>query len=183
MVATTELVLADDKIYEIAEDGQLQEKAMAGARHGGVGSRLLARMLLHVEANQLSGVYGADTNFQIGARQRVPDVSFVSAARIPPEGEPETAWPIAPDLAVEVISPNDAWEEVNRKLREYFAAGVREVWLISMEQTAVIVHHAPISYTAFLTDDDELTSPGLLPGFRCHVAELFKQPARQSAQA
>lgn len=155
---------------------------MAGARHGGVGVRLLARIFMHVDANQLGGVYGPDTNFKIGRRERVPDVAFVSAARIPPEGEPETAWPIAPDLAVEVISPNDPFEEVHRKLREYFTAGVHEVWLISMEQHTVMIYHSPVlSDVVTLAEDDDLTSEALLPGFRCRVAELFKQPAHQPA--
>ncbi len=112
----------------------------------------------------------------------MPDVAFVSAARIPPEGEPETAWPIAPDLAVEVISPNDPYEQVHLKLREYFAAGVREVWLVSMAQRTVTIHHSPsLTDTVTLTENDELTSEALLPGFRCRVAELFKQPAHQPA--
>jgi Uma2 family endonuclease len=181
MVATAQLALDDDKLYELMEDGQLEEKEMAGARHGGVGTRLSARMLMHVEANQLGGVYGADTSFRVGNRERMPDVAFVSAARIPAEGEPENAWPFAPDLAVEVISPNDPWEKVNRKLREYFAAGVREVWLISLEQHSVIIHHSPTNPSACLTEEDELSSE-LLPGFRCRVSELFKQPAHQPAE-
>lgn len=182
MAATAQPALDDDKIYEIV-DGQPVEKPMAGAKHGGVGARLSARMFLHVDAHQLGGVYGPDTNFAIGNRERVPDVSFVSAARIPPEGEPENAWPIAPDLAVEVISPNDAWEQLYRKLREYFAAGVREVWLISMEQRTVMIYHSPaVADAVTLAENEELTSD-LLPGFRCRISELFKQPARQTAQA
>lgn len=182
MVATAQLALDDDKIYEIAEDGQLEEKEMAGARHGGVGTRLLIKLGMHVDLNQLGSVYGPDTNFTIGKRERVPDVSFVSAARIPAEGEPETAWPIAPDLAVEVISPNDLWEKVYRKLREYFAAGVREVWLVSIEQRTVMIHHSPaVADAVMLTETDELTSE-LLPGFRCRISELFKQPAHKAAQ-
>ncbi len=181
MHASAELALDDDKIYEIV-DGQLEEKPMAGARHGGVGVRLLAKMFMHVDARQLGGVYGPDTNFQVGNRERVPDVAFVAAARIPPEGEPETAWPIAPDLAVEVISPNDSWEQVYRKLREYFAAGVREVWLISLEQRTVMIYHSPaVADAVTLTENDVLTSEALLPGFRCPVAELFKQPAHRPA--
>jgi Uma2 family endonuclease len=46
----------------------------------------------------------------------LPDIAFISAARIPPEGEPDDKWPMAPDLAVEVISPNDLWVKVNRNI-------------------------------------------------------------------
>jgi Uma2 family endonuclease len=55
-------------------------------------------------------VYGADTTFQLGANKRPPDVAFVSAARIPADGEPAGIRPLAPDLAVEVLSPNDLHE-------------------------------------------------------------------------
>ena len=73
---------------------------------------------------------------------------------------------------------------VHRKLREYFDAGVREVWLISMEQRTVMIYHSPAVVDAVtLTEDDDLTSAALLPGFRCRVAELFKQPAHRPAAA
>ena len=110
----------------------------------------------------------------------MPDVSFFAATRLPVEGEPESAWPMAPDLAVEIIAPSATWEAVNHKLRAYCAAGVREVWLVSLGQRTVLIHHA-LANIIELTADDDLTSE-LLPGFRCHVSELFKQPAHQPAQ-
>ncbi len=67
---------------------------MGGAGHGGVGVRLIARLEIHVEQHGLGGVYGSDTSFQIGTNERMPDVSFVAADRIPPEGEPEGIWTI-----------------------------------------------------------------------------------------
>jgi Uma2 family endonuclease len=88
MASSIDLDLHPDKEYEIVA-GQLEEKTMRGARHGGVGSRLTARLVTHVEAHQLGGVYGPDTTFQIGENQRVPDVAFVAATRFPVEGEPE----------------------------------------------------------------------------------------------
>ena len=72
-------------------------------------------------------MYGPDTSFQIGANERLPDVAFVAADRIPAWGEPEGMWPFAPDLAVEILSPTDLYEKVSGKIREYFAAGVRQV--------------------------------------------------------
>ena len=87
------------KEYEII-NGIPKEKEMAGARHGGISTRLIIRLGAYVEANRLGGVYGPDTMFQIGANDRLPDVAFVAAARIPATGEPEGKWPLAPDLAV-----------------------------------------------------------------------------------
>lgn len=176
MSATAEIVLDPEKEYEIV-DGQPVEKEMGGARHGGVGVRLIIRLGSHVEAHGLGGVYGPDTTFLIGHNERLPDVSFVAAARIPAEGEPEGIWPMAPDLAVEIISPNDLYEKVHSKMREYFAAGVRQVWLISPEHKTVTILHSPTQIT-ILTEEDELTGGDLLPAFRCPVRELYQNPTR-----
>lgn len=67
-------------------------------------------MDIFVEEHHLGAIYGTDAIFIIGERQRMPDASFVAAARIPPEGDPVGIWTIAPDLAVEIISPNDLIE-------------------------------------------------------------------------
>lgn len=84
---------------------------------------------------------------------------------------------MAPDLAVEIISPNDLYEKVTSKVWEYLAAGVRQVWLISLEHRTVIVYHSP-TQTTILTEADELANNEVLPGFRLRVGELFPSPAR-----
>jgi Uma2 family endonuclease len=107
MTATPQLALDDDLDYEVV-DGQKKVK-MAGAKHGRIGSRLIFKLEAYLEQNPIGGVYISNTTFQIGSNERMPDVSFVSAARIPEEGEPSGKGEIAPDIAVEVISPNDVW--------------------------------------------------------------------------
>jgi Uma2 family endonuclease len=134
------------------------------------------RLGSHVEAHQLGGVYGPDATFRIGENQRIPDVAFVAATRFPVEGEPEGIWPMAPDLAVEIISPNDLYERVISKVEEYLAGGVRQVWLISPEHKSVTIYHAP-THTTILTETDDLVSEELLPGFRCRIADLFRAPS------
>ncbi len=101
-----------DKIYELV-DGQLEVKDMGSSRHSGVGTRLIIEMGMHVKLNKLGGVYGPDATFQIGHNECLPDVSFISAPHIPSEGETEEKWHVAPDLAVEVISPDESWDKVN----------------------------------------------------------------------
>jgi Uma2 family endonuclease len=170
-------ILNGEKEYELV-DGQLEEKPMGGARQGKIAVRLIARLEGHVEAHQLGSVYGPDTTFTVGTNQRLPDVSFVSAARIPPEGEPEGIWKIAPDLAVEIISPTDFYENVLGKLLEYFGAGVQQVWLISSSHRMLTIYLSPTQAT-ILTEQDELVDDVLLPGFRCQVADLFsRSPSR-----
>jgi Uma2 family endonuclease len=130
-----------------------------------------------VEAHRLGGVYGPDTSFQIGANERLPDVAFVAADRIPPAGEPEGIWPFAPDLAIEILSPTDLYEKVSGKIREYFAAGVRQVWLISPEHKTVTIYQSP-TQVHMLTEEDELLSDDIVAGFRCRLRELFQPPTR-----
>lgn len=166
--------LDPDKEYEVTA-GQPHEKEMGGARHGGIGARLMIRLGAYVEAQRLGGIYGPDTSFQIGPNERLPDVSFVAAERIPAEGEPEGRWPFAPDLSVEILSPTDLYEKVTTKIREYFQAGVRQVWLISPEHKTVSIYTAP-TQARILSEQDELVSDEILPGFQCRVAELFQLP-------
>ena len=146
---------------------------MAGARHGSINAQLIVKLGIYLEQNPIGRLYTSNTTFQIGANERMPDVGFVSSTRIPAEGEPSGKWEIAPDLAIEVISPNEVWDKVNRKVREYFAAGVRQVWLISHVEQEVTVFDSPTQIRV-VTADQELTSEALLPGFKCQVRAFFQ---------
>jgi Uma2 family endonuclease len=165
--------LDPEKEYEIV-DGQPEEK-MAGARHGRVGMLLGSRISLHAESNNLGGVYNSSTTFVLGKNERLPDVAFVSAARIPPEGDPEGKWEIVPDLAVEVISPTDPDERVSGKILEYLDAGVKQVWLVSPALRMITIFRSLTDVQVF-TGDSEIVSEDLLPGFRCRLGDIFKSP-------
>ena len=175
MSTTTAVALDPDKLYEIV-DGQPEEKEMPGARHGGICARLAIELGLYLKANRLGELY-VETSFQIGANERIPDLAFVSAARIPPEGEPDTKWPMPPDLAVEVISPNDLYEKVYAKAMEYLAAGVKQVWLVSPEHHTVTIYRSATNITAF-PGDRELVSEDVFPGFHCSLREIFTSPVQ-----
>lgn len=174
---TATFALDPEREYEII-NGKPEVKEMAGARHGGVTARLLGEMWIYLKQTGIGGVYTPDTTFKIGSNDRLPDISFVMAERIPAEGEPEGLWQIAPDLAVEVVSPNDFWQDVLGKMRAYFAAGVREVWLVAPESKEVYVYTDPES-VRILSEDKELSSE-LLPGFCCKLSEIFQLPVRRS---
>jgi Uma2 family endonuclease len=179
MSTTTAVALDPDKLYEIV-DGQLEEKERHGARHSGICTRLLIKLGMCLKTNRLGELYPA-TSFQIGTNERIPDLAFVFAARIPPEGEPDTKWPMPPDLAVEVISPNDLYVKVYAKVMEYLAVGVKQVWLVSLEHHTVTIYRSTTHIAAF-AGDGELVSEDLLPGFRCSLREIFTPPvSRQQA--
>ncbi|MDX2040864.1 MAG: Uma2 family endonuclease [Acidobacteriota bacterium] len=171
MTATAKMAFDDDLDYEIV-DGEKEVK-MAGAKHGEICAQVTGELFGYLKANKVGKLYSSNTTFQIGANERMPDIAFVSAARIPEEGTPATKWEIPPDLAIEVISPNDVWEKVNEKVREYFAAGVQQVWLVSQLQQQVMIYDSP-TQIRIVTPDEDLTGEVLLPGFKCRVADFFQ---------
>jgi Uma2 family endonuclease len=129
---------------------------------------------MYLKANRLGELY-VETSFQIGENERIPDLAFVAATRMPPEGEPETRWPMPPDLAVEVISPNDLYEKVYAKTLEYLAAGVQQVWLVSPEHHTVTIYRSATHIAAF-PGDGELVSEDIFPGFHCALRVIFTSP-------
>ncbi|HMV51531.1 MAG TPA: Uma2 family endonuclease [Blastocatellia bacterium] len=171
------VALDPDREYELI-NGQWEAKEMAGARHGGVVVRLIGKLWSYVDANDLGGVYSPDTTFTISDKPRLPDIAFVSAERIPLEGEPEGIWQIAPDLAIEVVSPNDVYDKVQGKLWDYFDAGVKQVWIVTPAHRTVTVYRSPVDPVVF-AEGSELVSEDLLPGFRCKLSEVFKSPVRR----
>ncbi len=175
-----ELTLDPELEYEIV-NGKPEVKEMASLRHGAAIMRLGIRLGTYIEANDLGGIYSPDTTFMIGQNQRLPDLAFLSNERMPVEEELDGVSPIAPDLAIEVISPNDVLEKVIAKIEDYFAAGVRQVWLVSLRSRTVSIYDSPTKVT-ILTETEDLSSEAILPGFRCRISEIFgKKRAPQQA--
>jgi Uma2 family endonuclease len=172
MQTALDVTLDPEKEYEIV-NGIPEERSMAGARHGNVIARLIVRIGSFVEAHELGEIYSPDTTFIIGRNQRLPDIGFVAASRIPEEGQPQGMWDIAPDLTVEVISPNDVYAKVLQKVDDYLEAGVQQVWLVLPEQQSITIYRSPFDVTVF-QGDMELVSEDLLPGFRLRLSEIFK---------
>lgn len=161
-----------EKQIEIV-NGEIEVKEMAGAKAGGVAARIIIEVGYYVKTKKLGRLYTPDTTFTIGKNERMPDVSFITAKRIPKKGEPSKKWSFAPDLAVEVVSPTDSVKKVRDRLQEYFAAGVKEVWVVEPEISLLSVYHEPLKPTAILTKEDELTSEEIFPGFRLKLSEIF----------
>jgi Uma2 family endonuclease len=118
--------------------------------------------------------------------RRRPDVAFVSSQRWPLDREiPKKGdWQVVPELAVEVVSPNDLVQDVWEKMWEYFQMGVRQVWVILPGAEQVYIYTSPTEIRV-LSSSDELDGGTLLPGFRLPVASLFKRetPAQSPASS
>ncbi len=176
MAVTNEIIPGQASEFKLF-DVQPEEKNMAGARHSVIGTKLVIRLGRFVEEHNLGVICGPDATYLIGNQDRLPDLSFVRLSRIPEDGPPEGKWLSAPDLAVEIISPNDLFLKVYQKINEYFGAGVSKVWVVTPDFRTITVFSSPVQ-AVILTEADELTCEDLLPGFRCRISELFQSPGR-----
>lgn len=162
-------------LYEVV-DGQVVEKPAMGAYEVEIAVILVRLMGVFAETHQLGRVV-MEMPFRLkpgGKLDRRPDVAFVSRERWPIERRVPraAAWDVVPDLAVEVISPNNKAIEVVKRLEEYFRAGVRAVWVVYPDVNKVYLYESPTEVT-ILAQGEALDGGELLPGFRLDLLELF----------
>jgi Uma2 family endonuclease len=167
---------AEEALYEVV-NGQRVELPSMGVYASWITSRLHIPLGSFVEAGRL-GTVVVETLFILDPERnlrRRPDVAFVSAQSwplerpIPEEGD----WEVIPNLAIEVISRNDLFDDVLDKMNEYFAFGVQQVWLVVPKRQHVLIFDSP-TRVRILSTADELDGGSLLPGFRLPVAHLFQ---------
>ena len=160
--------------YELVR-GELRRMNPAGNVHGRVAMSFAWRLARHVEENRLGTVYAAETGFRLSSDPdtvRAPDVAFVSRARVEAIGEIEGFWPEAPDLAVEVISPGDAYTVVEEKVFDWLDAGTKMVVVINPRQRSATVYKSPTDI-AVLAEADVLNGGNVVSGFELVVREIF----------
>lgn len=176
-----DLIKADPHENGICEliDGVLVEKAM-GLRESLLAIALAALLRAFVHPRNLGLVTGADGTVRLlPGLVRIPDVAFISWARIPGERVPEEPIPsIAPDLAVEVLSEGNTPQEMERKRQEYFRAGVRLVWMVDLANRTVTVFTGPDRFTT-LDAAQTLDGGDVLPGFTLALTRLFAELDRR----
>ena len=160
--------------YELVR-GEIVELMPPGGKHGAIGVALA--MLLRLWTKQYTGGYVAVEAGYILAYNpdtvRGPDVSYVRSERTPTKGIPEGFWDLAPDLAVEVVSPSETAEDVREKVRDFLRAGTPLVWTVYPRTREVIVHTTD-GLARTYGESDTLEFPDVLPEFSCTVAELFE---------
>ena len=169
------LEMSDSKQYELV-DGNLEEKEESYLSSL-IGTEVSRRLSTHVLEHELGTVTGSDASFQCfdddPLKVRRPDAAFIARGRLPVEELARGHVTVAPDLAVEVVSPNDYVYELNKKVQEYLRAGVRLVWVIDPENRTLLVYRANRTLAEF-QPDEELTGEDVIPGFRCLVLDFFK---------
>jgi Uma2 family endonuclease len=163
----------EEALYEVV-NGQKVELPPMGAQSVWIASALFGLLFPHV---QRAGHLVMEMLFILDREadiRRRPDVAYVSAERWPVDQDPpwESDWDVVPDLAVEVVSPNDTFSAVERKVGEYFDHGVRQVWVVSPAERRVHVYDAP-DVVRIVAAPADLETP-LLPGWRLPLATLFR---------
>ena len=173
------LNLDEQGLFELV-DGKLVEKQMSYLS-GKTAVLVSAKLFSYVSANRLGDVL-SETSFRCFPddpdKIRRPDIAFITASRAlanPPEGH----IAIAPDIAIEIVSPNDKIYEMDEKLADYRAAGVKFIWVIN-PQSRIIRAYGPDHYLTELFDGDTLRGDPVLPGFAIAVQELLPNPVRQA---
>jgi len=153
--------------------GELRMMMPPGFQHGRVAARLTTLLLNHADAAGLGTVTAAETGFLLAHAPdtvRAPDVAFVRSERVLAAGQ--GYFPGAPDLAVEVLSPNDRPGYVREKVAEWLEAGAQAVWVVDPRERTVTVHEAGPE-PLLLGEDDLLSGGPLLPGFEIPVRDIF----------
>ena len=103
------------------------------------------------------------------------DLAFVSNKRLKKQPDNVSALHVAPDLAIEITSPSNEWDELMKKVREYFDIGVREVWIISVQNRIATVFKSPDESRSFSQEKGQsLSCQEILPGFEISLDEVFE---------
>jgi Uma2 family endonuclease len=177
-MATSRTTITDDELLRLPKDGNKYEVvdgelriSPAGLRHERIVARLIGLLGQFVDERRLGDVLGSNLLYVLpSGNKRAPDVSFVAAGRL--EGFRHAVFPeLAPDLAVEVISPGDSPRQVLDRVGEYLQAGVRLVWVIEPEGRTASIYRT-------LTDVRNVEESGslegdVLLGFRCALSDLL----------
>jgi Uma2 family endonuclease len=143
---------------------------MASHVHSVIQAAVAGEIYIYLKTNPV-GVVSTDENYVLWPERknqsRIPDVSFVAKDRLPKEQN--RFLPIAPDLAVEILSPTNNFDEVMLKAEEYLQQGTQIVWVVIVSTREVIVCTAEGKHFV----KDVLTAPQLLPGFELPVKTIF----------
>ena len=181
MSETTRLVTAeeleklpeDDFRYELVE-GRLIRMSPVGYLHGKIVLQFAAPLVRYLEGRDL-GTAVTDVGFKLASNPdtvRAPDLAFIRQDRIPPV-DPRGFWQGAPDLAVEVVSPEDRPSEVFAKVEEYLLHGVTVVLVIDPDERSVAAYRRLSAPIVLRAGDEPLEFDDVVPGFRCTLRDIF----------
>jgi Uma2 family endonuclease len=164
----------DDMCYELVK-GELLMAPPPGSEHGEVTMNLAGPLFQYIRSNQLGVVFAAETGFKLESDPdtvRAPDIAFVRQEVLDRSGRTSGYRQGAPNLVVEVLSPNDTFGKVEAKVTQWLEAGAQLVWVVSPKLHTVTVYRSLMDIVT-LTEKDNLEGGDVVPGFQIKVAEIF----------
>ena len=174
MTADELLYMRDDGFrYELVR-GELRKMPFASRLHGIYAMSIGTSLGLHVKANRLGETYAAGTGFELSPDHvRAPDASFVRAKRADAVSDADGFFPGPPDLAVEVVSPDDLYMDVEEKIADWLDAGTPAVVVANPSGRKVEIRRSTKD-VVILNEGDVLEVQDVVPGWRMAVAEIFE---------
>ena len=181
-MAITRTLMTAEELLRLPDDGQrheliageLRTMAPSGEEHGTIAATMIADLASYVRTHQLGRVVASETGFLLTTNPdtvRAPDAAFISRERA--SVAPVRGYrPGAPDLAVEVVSPNDSYTEVAEKVATWLEHGTRMVIVVDPRRRAVAIHRS-LNHVRHLTVDDVIDGEDVVPGWRLAVRDLF----------
>jgi Uma2 family endonuclease len=164
------------RICELVE-GVLVEKPIGNAESNL--AMILGQLLLnYLDEHDLGTILGPDGALRIMPKLvRIPDISFLSWEKLPGRKLPrKKIADLAPDLAIEILSESNTKKEMQRKVKDYFAAGVKLVWLIQPKNRTAEIYTSPTDLRR-IKKDESLNGADVLPGFSLQLSDLFARSA------
>jgi Uma2 family endonuclease len=183
MAAPASTLITAEQLWRMPKDslrrelvrGEMRVMCLAGARHGRLAAKIGGILFEHERKTSVGMACGAGTGFVIAHDPdtvRAPDAAFISKDRFEAVGDTEKFWPGAPDLAVEVVSPNDTFREVQGKALEWVAAGCVAVLVIDPAQRTATVYRVGGDLHIY-AGEEEIDLGDAVPGFSLALGELF----------
>jgi Uma2 family endonuclease len=182
--ATDERVITGEDLARMGDigrceliDGRIVRMNPTNPWHGQIEVRIAAALEAFVRPRKLGRVLAGEVGLYTRRqpdRVRGADVLFITNETFQRRTESLSFLDVAPELVVEVLSPEDRVVELNQKLREYFEIGVRLVWVIDPKARSVHVYSSPTEMREY-GETEQLTGGGVLPGFEVSVASLFEE--------
>lgn len=160
--------------------GVVREMTPGGGAHGVIAAAIFRALDRFVEDNQLGMCFSDNTGFALPGVEntvRSPDAAFVRRDRLPVDGIGSGWMTVAPDLVVEIISPNETAAQLEEKVRDYRAAGTTLIWVIDPVTRTVAIQSSQAPERV-VCGDAMLDGEAVLPGFELPVRRLFERIAR-----
>jgi len=156
-------------------EGEIIQHIPTGFLHGRIEALIATLLSIFVRKHKLGVVFGGETGIYTRRNPdtvRGVDVAYISHERLA-QSTSHSYLDVAPELVVEVMSPNDSWTEIDDKLDEYFGIGVQLIWIVNPKRQQIHIYTAHTKFE-ILGVADTLTGGSVLDGFAVAVSEIFE---------